>query len=146
MSNSLVQSGRKLTTCTSTCCFTLIVIKSSCPAKALVSNSPVQSGRNPPQSSHSWWRCPVSFSFFVLVWLFDFVSGSFQAVYTKITYSSPAVSFFLVNCFCLHKISVVHQKYACNHAMTALIVQYIVRVLYFSVFIICYHYHTQQET
>ena len=56
----------------------------------------------------------------VTVWLFHFVSRSFQAVDTETMYSSPTSFFFSVNCFCLHETGVVGLKYACSHAQTAL--------------------------
>ena len=61
------------------------------------------------------------FLFFkVLVWLFHFVNGSFQAVYSKRMYSSPKISsFFSANCFCLHETSAVCTKYTCSGAHIA---------------------------
>ena len=46
--------------------------------------------------SLSDWRESFHFISFVPVWLFQFFSGSFQAVYTKSMYSGPIIS--CVNC------------------------------------------------
>ena len=72
-----------------------------------------------PQRRISCWDSPVwrqekpailggnTYLFLIVpVWLFYFVSGSFQAFYTKRMYSSQTISFFFsLNCFCLHKTS-----------------------------------------
>ena len=66
---------------------------------------------------------------FVPVTLFCFVSGSFQAIFTKSMYSAPKISSFSVNSLCLCELSIVCLKHAfiCLDSSSV-----VVRVLHFS--------------
>ena len=78
--------------------------------------------------------CNYHFNYFhkFPVWLFCFVSGSFQ-VYTKVMYHSPTIfSFVFMNCFFLCESSLLCPKHSVMPCW--IVVQYtcIVRVLHFS--------------
>ena len=64
--------------------------------------------------------CDCRLFFKVPVWLFHFVSRSFQAVEVTlkgcILYSLIIFSFFSVNCFCLHKMSNICPLKICMHS------------------------------
>ena len=72
------------------------------------------------------WRESFHFISFVPVRLFNFFSGSFQAVYIKSMYSGPIIS--CVNC--VERWSVICPKHAFMPCWIA--AQYVARVLHFS--------------
>ena len=77
--------------------------------------------------SLSDWRESFHFISFVPVWLFQFFSGSFQAVYTKSMYSGPN------NILCeSHGTLECYLSQTCIHAMLDSNLQYVARVLHFS--------------